>query len=141
MDAVLEADEKPASRMKIPEVMQRASFLKINNKMIMRIDLSKLKHVSHVTRIADYLVTIVEKLPRQFAVGLVDFRGLLVSDEVKQELTRLATTTYPYFRAGAMLVDDDQSRELADTFTERLGTTNINIYDDEETAKNWLISK
>jgi len=88
MEASLLTEENPVKRMKINEVLKRAHFLKLNGKVIMKIDFSNLNHPAHVVRVVNYLVTIVEKMPKQSAVGLVDFRGLQVSDEIKQELMR-----------------------------------------------------
>ena len=127
MEASLLTEENPVKRMKINEVLKRAHFLKLNGKVIMKIDFSNLNHPAHVVRVVNYLVTIVEKMPKQSAVGLVDFRGLQVSDEIKQELMRLAKTTYPYFRTGAMIANDAQSRELADVFISCLGTANLPV--------------
>ena len=141
MDASLLTDKKPVARMKVLELMKRAHFLKLKGKVIMKIDLSNLDHPAHVSRVVDYLVAIVEKMPKHSAVGLVDFRGLRVSDEIKQELVRLTETTSPYFRAGALLASDAQSKEMADVFASCLGAAKLPVYEEEEAAKSWLFAK
>jgi hypothetical protein len=141
MKELLQTQEKSVVKIKISEVMKRASFHKYEAKMIMKLDLSNLDHPTNVVRVIDYLVGIVKKMPKQSVVGLVDFRGLLVSDEIKQELIRLTEITYPYFRASALMACDAQTRELAATITSRVGGTKLPVYEDEEAAKKWLFAQ
>jgi hypothetical protein len=141
MEELLQTKEKSLVKIKTSEVMKRASFHKFETKMIMKLDLSNLDHPTHVAKVVDYLITMVKHMPKQSVVGLVDFRGLQVSDEIKQELIRLAEMTYPYFRASALMASDAQSRELAATITSRIGETKLPVYEDEETAKKWLFSQ
>jgi hypothetical protein len=141
MEELMQTQENSVVKIKVSEVMKRASFHRYEAKMIMKLDLSNLDHPTNVVRVVDYLVGMVKKMPKLSVVGLVDLNGLLASDEIKQELSRLAEITYPYFRASALMACDARSRELAATITSRIGETKLPVYEDEEAAMKWLFAQ
>ena len=46
------------------EVMKRATFIKVKNKMILKCDLSFLDSAENVGRVTDYFCSMVEKVPK-----------------------------------------------------------------------------
>jgi len=129
------------SKLKITEVMKRASFLRTGKKMILKVDLSKLESIEDVERVVTYFRSVVEKMPKKSIVGLVNFVGLKVADEVAQEMIHLAEFCNPYFRATAVIVNNDATEGLANAIINHFGKINIPIYQEEEPAKEWLFSQ
>ena len=54
--------------------------------MILKFDLSELENAEDVKRIIEYCSSMVARMPHKSMVGLVDFTGLKVADEVTQEV-------------------------------------------------------
>jgi hypothetical protein len=127
-------------RMGSLEVMKRSSFIKVDAKMIMKLDLSGLDHPMHVERVVDYLIGIVERMPKQSVVGLVDFRDIVMSEESTQHLFRLVERAAPYFRASAFLENGGDSLKMAETVSKRFDVAKLPVYQDEDLAVQWLFS-
>ena len=129
------------SKLKITEIMNRASFFRFEEKMILKFDLSHLDEIEEVKRIVNYFRSLVEKMPKQSMVGLVDFSGLKVTEEVTQEMIRLTEFCNPYFRASAMIANDLESTGLAKAVINHFGKINFPIHPEEESAKKWLFTQ
>ena len=123
------------------EVMNRASFLRSDGKMILKFDLSGLESVEEVKKVVKYFSTLVSNMPKKSMVGLADFNGLIVAEEVTQELIHLAESCSPYFRATAMIANDDATKSLANAVINHFGKINMPIYQEEELAKKWLFTQ
>lgn len=128
-------------KMKISEVMKRATFIKFEHKMIMKLDLSNLVCQSDVARVVDYLIGMVARMPKHSVVGLVVFEGVPASSEIEQELIRLIESSHLYFRFSAFIACDDQSKKLADAISNRFETANLPVFNDEDAAKKWLFAQ
>jgi hypothetical protein len=74
-------------------------------------------------------------------VGLVDFNGLEVADEVTQEMIHLTESCNPYFRATAVIANDASTVSLAESVINHFGKINLPIYQEEDSAKKWLFSQ
>ena len=129
------------SKLKRVEIMNRASFLRYGAKMILKFDLSNLQEIEDIKRVVEYFRAMVEKMPRKSIVGLVDFNGLKVDDEVTQEMIRLTESCNPYFRATAVIVNDASTNTLAESVITHFGKINLPIYQEEGAAKKWLFSQ
>ena len=129
------------SKLKRVEIMNRASFLRYGAKMILKFDLSNLDEVEDVKRVVEYFGSMVKSMPKKSMVGLVDFSGLKVADEVIQEMIRLTESCNPYFRATAVIVNDATTTSLAESVINHFGKINLPIYQEEESAKKWLFSQ
>ncbi len=80
-------------------------------------------------------------MPKKSMVGLADFNGLMVTEEVTQELIRLAESCSPYFRATATIANDDATKSLANAVINHFGKINMPIYQEEDLAKEWLFTQ
>ena len=129
------------TKLKRIEIMNRASFLRNGSKMILKFDLSKLENTENVQKVIDYFNSLVSKMPKKSMVGLVDLDGLKVSDEVPQMLIHLMESCNPYFRATAVLANDAAATGLATTVISHFGKINMPVYQEEELAKEWLLSQ
>ena len=121
--------------------MKRASFFRFEEKMILKFDLSNLDEIGEVKRVVNYFRSLVEKMPKQSMVGLVNFSGLKVTEEVTQEIIRLTEFCSPYFRASAVIAPDLESTGLAKALINHFGKINLPIHPEEETAKKWLFTQ
>ena len=122
-------------------MMKRATFLRSNGKVILKFDLSNLESTEDVDKVVAYFKSMVEKMPKKSMVGLADFNGLKVTENVTQELIRLMEFCNPYFRATATLANDPVTTSLVKTVINHFGDINLPIYQDEETAKEWLFTQ
>ena len=129
------------SKLKRVEIMNRASFLRFGAKMILKFDLSNLDNVEDVKRVVEYFGSMVKSMPKKSIVGLVDFSGLKVADEVIQEMIILTESCNPYFRATAVIAIDANNIRLAESVINHFGKINLPIYQEEESAKEWLFSQ
>ena len=105
------------------EIMKRASFLRDGAKMILKFDLSNLESSEDVERVVAYFRSVVERMPKKSIVGLVDFSGLKVTDEVTQEMIHLTEYCNPYFRATAVVTNDTTTTSLAESVINHFGKT------------------
>ena len=129
------------SKLTRAEVMNRASFLRSDAKMIMKFDLSGLETVEEVKKVVKYFNSLAARMPKKSMVGLADFNGLIVTEEVTQELIHLAESCNPYFRATAVIANDDATISLANAVISHFGKINMPIYQEEELAKEWLFTQ
>ena len=123
------------------EVMNRASFIRSDGKMILKFDLSGLESIEEVKKVVKYFSTLVSNMPKKSMVGLADFSGLMVTEEVTQELISLAESCSPYFRATATIANDDATKSLANAVINHFGKINMPIYQEEDLAKKWLFTQ
>ena len=128
-------------KLTIAETMKRASFLRRDGKMILKFDLSGLENAAGVKKVVKYFSSLVARMPKKSLVGLADFNGLVVTEEVTQELIHLAEACNPYFRATAVIANDESTKSLVDAVISHFGKINMPIYQEEELAKEWLFSQ
>ena len=129
------------SKLKRVEIMSRARFLRDGAKMILKFDLSELENAEDVKKVVEYFSSMVAKMPKKSMVGLVDFTGLKVADEVTQEMIHLTEFCNPYFRATAVIAKNQATTSLAEAVKKHFGKINMPIYQEEEPAKEWLFSQ
>jgi hypothetical protein len=123
--------------LKISGIMSRASFIRFKDKMILKFDLSNLDDIEDVKAIVEYSRAMVEQMPKKSMVGLVDFTGLKVTEEV----VKLTAFCNPYFRASAVIAPDLESTGLANAMINNFAGINLPIHPEEETALMWLFSQ
>lgn len=133
--------EQKLKKLTRKEIMDRASFIRSDGKMILKFDLSGLEADEEVKRVVKYFKGLVGRMPKKSMVGLADFKGLKVTEEVTHELILLAEACNPYFRATATIANDDETIGLANAVASHFGKINMPLYEDEELAKEWLFSQ
>ena len=129
------------TKLKRVEIMSRASFLRDGSKMILKFDLSNLESIEDVKKVVAYFRSMVGRMPKKSIVGLVDFNGLTVADEVLPEMISLTEFCNPYFRATAALANDTPAIALIESVISHFGRINLPIYQDEEAARGWLFTQ
>jgi hypothetical protein len=129
------------SKLKIMEVVNRASFLSYKPKLVLKFDLSNLDEIGDIKKVVVHFKNIVEKMPKKSMVGLVDISGLKVTEDVAQEMISLTEFCNPYFRASAVIANDLEATGLANSVVNHFEGINLPIHPEEETAKKWLFSQ
>jgi hypothetical protein len=129
------------SKLKLTEAMKRASFVRAGTKMILKFDLSNLKSIEDVQRVDVYFRSLVEKMPKKSILGLVDFNGLTVADEVVEEMVSLTEFCNPYFRATAAIANEPAELSLLESVINHFDDINLPVYQEETTAREWLFTQ
>lgn len=138
---MIRMDFNTMTALKRAQIMNRTSFLRYEDKMILKLDLSHLEEISQVERIVDYFVMLISNMPKKSIVGLVDLTGLKVANEVLEVLINLAELSNPHFRATAVLTSSPETTDLAKAVINHFGKINMPIFQEEEAAKKWLFSQ
>jgi len=128
-------------KLKLKDVMKRASFLREGSKMILKFDLSNIESTEDVERLCAYFRSMVEKMPKKSIVGLADFSGITVADEIVPEMINLTEFCNPYFRATAAIANEPAAISLLESVVDHFDKINLPIYQEEETAKEWLLTQ
>jgi hypothetical protein len=129
------------SKLKLSEVMKRAKFMRAGTKMILKFDLSNLESVEDIERVDVYFRSVVEKMPKKSIVGLVDFSGLTVADEIVQKMISLTESCNPYFRATAAIAKTPAEISFVEAVINHFGKINMPLYQEEVAAKEWLFGQ
>jgi hypothetical protein len=129
------------SKLKLTEVIKRASFVRTGTKMILKFDLSNLESIEDVQRVDVYFRSLVEKMPKKSIVGLVDFSGLTVADEVVDEMISLTEFCNPYFRATAAIANEPAEISLLESVINHFDGINLPVCQEETTAREWLFTQ
>lgn len=130
--------EKLDSRMTSRELMKRATFVRMNETVILKFDLSNLDDVSEVRRVVAYFRFLVRRLNRKAMVGLIDFTSLTVGDEVVEDLIHLTGYSNPFFRASAVVANNREGNSLVDALIAHFGKLNFHVFKDESAARECL---
>jgi hypothetical protein len=109
--------------------------------MILKFDLSNLESVEDIERVDVYFRSVVEKMPKKSIVGLVDFSGLTVADEIVQKMISLTEFCNPSFRATAAIAKTPAEISLVEAVINHFGKINMPIYQEEAAAKEWLFAQ
>lgn len=120
------------------ELMKRATFVSLDDSVILKFDLSNLSDESEVRRVVDYFKFLVKRLNRKSMVGLIDFSNLTVGEEVIEDLIRLTEYSNPFFRASAVVANNREGDCIVKALIAHFGKLNFHIFEDEAAARNCL---
>ena len=124
--------------MKLSEIMQRSRFIRGNSKVVFSIDLSGLVASEDVMAVDQYILTIIEKMPKKSMLLLLNVKDLNLNPEIMEKLKGMTVRYNPYFRSSAV-VADGSNEEKVRKMTKDLGYAKMRIYSDLETAKKSLL--
>lgn len=125
---------------KLSEVMKRSTFIKHNEKIILKLDVSDLQEDEDVQRVADYFISIAKKMPSNSINGLANFSRLNVTSKIETDIFRLASQANHCFKAFAVVVSEPATMELAGKMisSKRFQGNNIKVFEAVDNAKNWI---
>ena len=129
------------AKLKIVEVMKRASFIRDGEKMILKFDPSSLESIEDLERVVEYFKSMVEKMPKNSLLAMVDFSGLAFTDEVLQQMIQLSKFSGPYVRASAAVSNDPISTRLANAVINHFENINMPLFHEDGTAREWLFTQ
>jgi hypothetical protein len=110
-------------------------------KLILKFDLSNLESKKDVERVIVYFRAMVERRPKKSIVGLVDLNGLTVAAEIVGEMSSLTEFCNPYFRVTAAIANKPAETSLLESVINHFGKINLPVYQEETTAKEWLLTQ
>ena len=125
--------------LKLIEITERAKFVRYGDKLVMRYDLSKLESQQDIDKVFNRFIMTVEKMPEKSMLCLLDLRGLgqkMVSGKVMGRTTQRIA---PYFKATAILADDETVTDAIKTLRAELEVY-LPLFKKEEPAIEWLTS-
>jgi hypothetical protein len=125
--------------MKTSEMMNRAKFLKHRDKMILNFDFSGLE-VDDARQVCEYVKGVISKMPEGTVLTLVNVENVKYDQEFNDLSGDLARHNKPYVLAGAVLGVSGWRKLLFWTTTKLTGRDNLKLFDDAETAKEWLVN-
>ena len=123
---------------KLSEVMKRATFTDVGNVLILKFDLSNLVSKSQVSRVIKHFLTIANQMPKKSLVGLIDFTNLIIEEGMADELITLVKQCSPQFKLSAIIAQSEEAVFLGNQIIDHFDRINMEIFDNEARATNWL---
>jgi hypothetical protein len=127
------------SQLRLAEIIARADLLRFEERVVLKYDLSNLKHKEDIAKVFDYFSKTVERMPEKSMYCLLDITGLSESVVSCEEMSRDTAQHSLYFKAAAVVANDDMSGVLVKKVREKLKIY-LPIYKKEQEAIDWLCS-
>lgn len=123
--------------MKTSEVMNRAKFIKHQNKMILTFDFSGLE-ISDARQVCDYVKGLISRMPKGSVLTLTNVTNVKYDDAFKELTKDLVEHNKPFVLAGAVIGVEGWRKLVFWAVTKLTGRNNLRLFDDIEYAKEWL---
>jgi hypothetical protein len=123
--------------MKRSVLMERVRFVPHGNKRILRFDFSGLG-VGEAHEIMAYGSSLIAKMPGRSVLTLTNITGAHYDREVTEALKGFTRHNKPYVIAGAVVGVEGLKRFVFQAVTTVTGRTNLKLFGDEASAKDWL---
>lgn len=124
--------------MKTSEVMKLATFIKHKGKMLLYYDFSGLD-IEEARRLCEYAKGMITRMPKGTVLTLVNVTEVKFDEAFKELSGDLAQFNKPYVLAGAVVGVEGWRKLLFWATTKLTGRTNLKLFGDIETAKDWLV--
>jgi hypothetical protein len=125
--------------MKTSEVMSRSRFVKHRDKMILTFDFSGLG-LEDCAQVCDYVKGIISRMPKASVLTLVNVTDVKYDAAFRELSSDLAAHNKPYVLAGAVVGVSGWRKLIFWTATKLAGRNNLQLFDDEASAREWLVS-
>lgn len=125
--------------MKTSEVMTRTRFLKHKDKMILTFDFSGLG-LEDCGQVCEYVKGVISRMPKGTVLTLVNVSDVKYDAAFRDMSSDLAAHNKPYVLAGAVVGVSGWRKLIFWTATKLAGRDNLQLFDDEESAKEWLVT-
>ena len=123
--------------MKRSVLMERVRFVLHGNKRILRFDFSELE-VGEIHEVMAYGLSLIAKMPGRSVLTLTNITGAHYDREVTEALKGFTRHNKPYVIAGAVVGVEGLKRVVFQAVTTVTGRTNLKLFGDEASAKDWL---
>lgn len=127
---------------KLSEIMKRSGFVKHNEKIILKFDVSNLQKAEDVQRVVDYFISMAQKMPNNSIAGLADLSNLIVTSKTEADIIKLADLTNHCFTTFAVIVSNIETKYLANKIINSNCFQGINakMFETIDNANNWISS-
>lgn len=123
--------------MKTSEVMSRTKFVKHRDKMILNFDFSGLS-LEDCGQVCAYVKGMIVRMPKNSVLTLVNVTDISYDAAFRELSAELAEHNKPYVVAGAVVGVSGWRKLMFWAVTKLSGRNNLQLFDDEESAKEWL---
>ena len=127
------------AKLRLAEIMARATFLRFDGKVILKYDLSNIEHKDDINKVFNYFTGMIGRMPEKSMYCLLDISGLSENVVTVEEMSSDTEQHASYFRAAAVIANDSGSSALIKAVREKLEVY-LPIHDDEQSAIDWLLS-
>lgn len=125
--------------MKTSEVMSRTKFMKHRDKMILNFDFSGL-NLEDCAQVCEYVKGMICRMPKNSVLTLVNVSDIDYNAAFRELTADLAAHNKPYVIAGAVVGVSGWRKMMFWAVTKLSGRSNLQLFDDEESAKEWLVA-
>lgn len=119
------------------EMMERAKFLKHGEAMVYQFDFSNLA-VGEAREVANHGKTAIAKMPPNSVLTLTNVTNAVYDEKFNALAKELVAHNKPYVRAGAVIGVAGWRKIAYWAALVFSGRDNLKLFDDAESAKNWL---
>jgi hypothetical protein len=119
--------------------MKRCSFVRGNSKAIFSISYADLTSTRDMADINNYLGSIIEKMPKNSMLILLDLRRLALSGEYLAQLKEMFERYCRYFGHGAVVADQVNESKVRNLI-KSLGYSKMLVYEEPQTAMESLFA-
>jgi hypothetical protein len=123
--------------MKTSEVMSRTKFVKHRDKMILNFDFSGLS-LEDCGQVCAYVKGMIVRMPKNSVLTLVNVTDISYDAAFRELSADLAEHNKPYVVAGAVVGVSGWRKLMFWAVTKLSGRSNLQLFDDEGSAKEWL---
>ena len=125
--------------MKLSEVMKRCSFVRGKSKAIFNVRYCDVAKPADMAAINSYLGSIIEKMPKNSMLLLLDMRRLSLSGDTYTQLKEMFERYSRYFGFSAVVADQDNKSNIQNLI-KSLGYTKMQVYEEPELARESLLA-
>jgi hypothetical protein len=126
-------------KLKLAEIMSRATFLRFDGKVVLKYDLSNLVHKEDITKVINYFKGLIGRMPEKSTYCLLDITGVSADVVSAEEMSRDIEQHSSSFLAAAVVANDPKSCQLIKAVRTHLKVY-LPIYEEEQAAIDWLLS-
>lgn len=125
--------------MKTSEIMSRIKFVKHVDKMILLFNFADLA-IEDARQVCDYAKGLISRMPKGTVLTLTDVTNVKYDADFRELSKDLAEHNKPFVLAGAVIGVDGWRKMVFWAVTKITGRSNLKLFDDAESAKEWLCS-
>lgn len=120
--------------------MGRVSWIKHQGRDILFVDLKDVQQTAVEIEAANEAEQIIKTKPQNSVLTLIDYTGMHYDSAGVEAQKNYSSAVAPYVRASAAVGIDGLKRIIVRSVA-RITSRNIKLFDDPESAKDWLVTQ
>ena len=120
------------------DIMRRVKFIHHHNRRILLYDFSKVDEIADAMQLIAYAREVIARMPQNSVYTLTDITDSHYNQEVTHALKELSKHNKPFVVAGAAVGVGALQKIVFRAILAFSGRTNIKLFDDRESALDWL---